>query len=84
MITINKAKFGPAFQRNAKIVQQAVEAIGQDQDAVSLFQKDLDANGVAKVKAADGNEYTITKEMASISHQTKKISGIFRLLIYSS
>ena len=75
-ITIVKSKFGPGFGKKAKIVQEALLALQEnEQEKVDEMKKRLEKEGIAKVLGADGLEYTIQSDMVSIAMQTKKTSG---------
>ena len=75
-ITIVKAKFGPLFGKKAKIVEEAlVELQENEQEKVAELQTKLEKEGHAAIIAADGESYGIQSDMVTIAMQTKKTSG---------
>jgi glycyl-tRNA synthetase len=74
-LDIKKAKFGPAFKKNAKIVQQYLESLTTE-DQLKEFDSQMKAGkGSNTIVAADGNTYVITSEMIDISMKTETING---------
>ena len=73
-LEIQKPKFGPVFKKNAKQVQDSLEALNESQ--IKDFEAKLaQGNGRATITGADGNEYEITSEMVTIAMKTETING---------
>ena len=80
VLNIEKSKFGPAFKKNSKFVTGYFDSFkldDGDHDPVRLeaIQKELQANNQIVVTGTDGNTYTVTGDMISVSMETEKING---------
>ncbi|KAI8898369.1 hypothetical protein BC833DRAFT_590108 [Globomyces pollinis-pini] len=75
-LDIHKSKFGPVFKKNAKVVQEALNAFTTEEQ-LKEFEGQLKAGGgKATVVAADGNSYEITADMVTIAPKTETINVI--------
>ncbi|KAH6564115.1 hypothetical protein BASA62_008050 [Batrachochytrium salamandrivorans] len=80
ILEINKSKFGPAFKKNAKVVQGYFDALmlgsSDEWDEVKLAEidKELKANNCVNIVGTDGNPYVVTADMLSITRKTIKIN----------
>ncbi|KAJ1341845.1 glycine-tRNA ligase [Batrachochytrium salamandrivorans] len=69
ILEINKSKFGPAFKKNAKVVQGYFDALmlgsSDEWDEVKLAEidKELKANNCVNIVGTDGNPYVVTADM---------------------
>lgn len=63
-----KKKMGPAFKKDAKIVEESVEAF--DQDRRACVQAELEKDGQSTIEAHNGQKYTILKEHLQIIKKT--------------
>ncbi|WFC96620.1 glycine--tRNA ligase [Malassezia brasiliensis] len=68
--TLNKKVLGPAFKKDAKLIEDTV--LGLDQDQLKALQADL-ANGSASVQA-NGSTFTLTPEQVAVEYKTIKES----------
>lgn len=79
VLEIQKQKFGPAFKKDAKLVQAVLENSCVDgvweKEVLDAFVTDLESKGYVTVKSSAGAEYKVTKEMITIVERTEKISG---------
>eukprot|EP00158_Paraphelidium_tribonemae_P009067 Partr_v1_DN28759_c0_g1_i5_m63285 putative Glycyl-trna synthetase len=72
VLTINKSLFGPAFKKDAKLVEKALTTMTDSQ--LADFEKSF-SDGVKSttIKAEDGKQYTILREMVTIARESETI-----------
>eukprot|EP00884_Botryococcus_braunii_P021137 jgi/Botrbrau1/7707/Bobra.0159s0142.1 len=69
----NKKRLGEIFRREAKPIQEALEAIGEE--SIACLQEDLLAGKPGKVQVGPAKEISISADMVDIKKITKKVSG---------
>ena len=80
-IEVNKKVFGPAFKKNAGIVQAAIEGLRISEHEwgeakLREMQTNLQEKGETKIVGSDGVEYTLTPEMVSIEKKKVTVHGM--------
>ena len=63
-IDMDKKKLGPKFRKNAKVVEQAVEALSQEQR--KIFAENLKSDGVIKVPVPNMDPVELDKSLIEI------------------
>ncbi|KAK4514810.1 uncharacterized protein ATC70_002415 [Mucor velutinosus] len=66
-VEINKKTFGPKYKKDAKVVEEALLALSEDQYA--QLAKDLEANGVGSVQV-NGQSIEVGKENVTVKRGT--------------
>ncbi|KAA1080250.1 Glycine--tRNA ligase 1, mitochondrial [Puccinia graminis f. sp. tritici] len=66
----DKKLFGPRFRQAAKVVEQTVLAF--DEARLECLSKELETDGTSKIRASDGNEYELTKDILKIERKKFK------------
>ncbi|KAK9827950.1 hypothetical protein WJX81_000021 [Elliptochloris bilobata] len=72
VVTPNKQLVGKTFKRDARAVQDALEALGEE-DAACL--QDQLKSGPAKLTAAEGQVFEVTPAMVDVSRVQRKLAG---------
>lgn len=70
VLEINKKKFGPAFKKDAKLVE--THLLGYDQEQLKQLQADLAKNTKATVKI-EGNSFEIGADLVAVQNVTEKV-----------
>lgn len=70
----NKGLMGRQFRAENAAVQAAIEELAENKERAQAAKNDLETKGETVVAAANGKEYTITKDMLTVTFEMKKIS----------
>lgn len=69
-LELNKKVFGPAFKRDAKVVEDALLKLNQEE--LQSMKGKLESAGKTAIVAADGKSYEISKEYVAVEQVTIK------------
>ncbi|EFA82757.1 glycyl-tRNA synthetase [Heterostelium album PN500] len=73
-VKMNKGLMGKTFKATAKEPMDFLDSLSNDFEAGLTFKERLDTDGQAVINV-NTNQYTITKEMVTLTKTQKKISG---------
>jgi glycyl-tRNA synthetase len=73
-LEIIKSKFGPAFKKNAKVVQEYLAALTEESQLKEFDDKLKSGGGKVTITTSDGNNYVVTSDMVNISMKTETVN----------
>eukprot|EP00850_Spirogloea_muscicola_P019677 SM000196S05369 [mRNA] locus=s196:156873:160461:+ [translate_table: standard] len=73
-VAVNKKELGKCFKKDAKVIQEALEALPEEE--ALIIKSKLASEGSAPLTIyGTGQEFSITKDMVSISKELKRLTG---------
>ena len=82
IISIEKKVFGPLFKKEAKLVEEAIMTLGEED--VERMAVELKKEGKFVVRAADGQDYTVPATILSVEKKSFNVTSQSLLPLSSS